>query len=301
LAEEKFPDGSAWMGGEFINLSEAKISVLDWGFLRSDATYDVVHVWNNRFFRLDSHINRFYSSTEKLRMPCKLKRAELKRILAGCVKRANFENSYVEMIQTRGMSPTFDRDPRKSTPRFIAFAIPFGWILKPENFNKGLDLAISSIKRISPESVDPRVKNYHWLDMVLGMYEAYDKGHYTTVLVDNNNNVLEGPGFNIFSVDDNGINTPPSGVLEGITRQTAIDLAKELKIPTKEISITSEQFKNSKEAFATSTAGGIIPITKIDGKVIGNGTMGTITSIIKDLYWEKHTDPDWSECVEDLL
>ena len=301
MAEEKFPDGSAWMGGEFINLSEAKISVLDWGFLRSDATYDVVHVWNNRFFRLDHHIDRFYSSTKKLRMPCKIERTELKRILAGCVKRYNFKNSYVEMIQTRGMSPTFDRDPRKSTPRFIAFAIPFGWILKPENFNKGLDLAISSIKRISPESVDPRVKNYHWLDMVLGMYEAYDKGHYTTVLVDNNNNVLEGPGFNIFSVDDNGLNTPPSGVLEGITRQTAIDLAKELKIPTKEISITSEQFKNSKEAFATSTAGGIIPITKIDGKVIGNGTMGTITSIIKDLYWEKHTDPDWSECVEDLL
>ena len=301
MLEEKFPDGSAWMSGEFINLSEAKISVLDWGFLRSDATYDVVHVWNNRFFRLDHHIDRFYSSTKKLRMPCKIERTELKRILAGCVKRSNLKNSYVEMIQTRGMSPTFDRDPRKSTPRFIAFAIPFGWILKPENFNKGLDLAISSIKRISPESVDPRVKNYHWLDMVLGMYEAYDKGHYTTVLVDNNNNVLEGPGFNIFSVDDNGLNTPPSGVLEGITRQTAIDLAKELKIPTKEISITSEQFKNSKEAFATSTAGGIIPITKIDGKVIGNGTMGTITSIIKDLYWEKHTDPDWSECVEDLL
>jgi branched-chain amino acid aminotransferase len=198
------------------------------------------------------------------------------------------------------MSPTFDRDPRKSTPRFIAFAIPFGWILKPENFNQGLDLAISSVKRISPESVDPRVKNYHWLDLVIGMYEAYDKGHYTTVLVDNNNNVLEGPGFNIFSVDDNGLNTPVSGVLEGITRQTAIDLAKELKIPTKEISITSEKFKNSIEAFATSTAGGIIPITKIDGKVIGNGTIGTITSKIKDLYWEKHTDPDWSECVEDL-
>ena len=74
-----------------------------------------------------------------------------------------------------------------------------------------------------------------------------------------------------------------------------------VKIPTKEISITSEKFKNSKEAFATSTAGGIIPITKIDGKVIGDGKMGTITSIIKDLYWEKHKDPDWSESVEDLL
>ena len=108
------------------------------------------------------------------------------------------------MIQTRGMSPTFDRDPRKSQPRFLAFAIPFGWILDPKKFDTGIDLAISKIKRISPESVDPRVKNYHWLDLVNGMFEAYDRGHYTAVLVDEENNVLEGPGFNIFSLDKMG-------------------------------------------------------------------------------------------------
>ena len=169
---DKFPKGAAWMGGNYMDISEAKIPVLDWGFLRSDATYDVVHVWNNRFFQLDEHISRFFASTEKLRMPCSLKRKELKRILAGCVKRANHTNSYVEMIQTRGMSPTFDRDPRKSHPRFLAFAIPFGWILDPKKFDVGIDLAISKIKRISPESVDPRVKNYHWLDLVNGMFEA---------------------------------------------------------------------------------------------------------------------------------
>jgi len=299
--QEKFPKGTAWMNGEFIDISEAKISVLDWGFLRSDATYDVVHVWNKKFFRLDHHIDRFYASTEKLRMPCKIKRKKLKSILAGCVKKANFENSYVEMIQTRGMSPTFDRDPRKSVPRFIAFAIPFGWILDPKKFNAGLDLVISKVKRISPNSVDPRVKNYHWLDLVKGMYEAYDRGHYTAVLVDENNNVLEGPGFNIFSLTPNGLVTPDKGVLEGVTRQTAIDLAMELNIPITEKSISSVEFKNSKEAFATSTAGGIIPITKIDGKIIGNGKVGEITKKIKDLYWKKHEHPDWTEDVNELL
>jgi len=299
--QEKFPKGAAWMNGEFIDISEAKISVLDWGFLRSDATYDVVHVWNKKFFRLDHHIDRFYASTEKLRMPCKIKRKKLKSILAGCVKKANFENSYVEMIQTRGMSPTFDRDPRKSVPRFIAFAIPFGWILDPKKFNTGLDLVISKVKRISPNSVDPRVKNYHWLDLVKGMYEAYDRGHYTAVLVDENNNVLEGPGFNIFSLNPNGLVTPDKGVLEGVTRQTAIDLAMELNIPIIEKSISSVEFKNSKEAFATSTAGGIIPITKIDGKIIGNGKVGEITKKIKDLYWKKHEHPDWTEDVNELL
>ena len=298
---DKFPQGAAWMAGKFIDISEAKIPILDWGFLRSDATYDVVHVWNNRFFQLDEHISRFFASTEKLRMPCSLNREELKKILAGCVKRANFNNSYVEMIQTRGMSPTFDRDPRKSQPRFLAFAIPFGWILDPKKFDTGIDLAISKIKRISPESVDPRVKNYHWLDLVNGMFEAYDRGHYTAVLVDEENNVLEGPGFNIFSLDENGLKTPKIGVLEGITRQTAIRLASELDIPVQEKSIESEEFINSDEAFATSTAGGIIPITKINGKKINNGKIGKVTSLLKNLYWEKHTDPQWSQSVDELI
>jgi branched-chain amino acid aminotransferase len=164
-----------------------------------------------------------------------------------------------------------------------------------------LDLVISKVKRISPNSVDPRVKNYHWLDLVKGMYEAYDRGHYTAVLVDENNNVLEGPGFNIFSLNPNGLVTPDKGVLEGVTRQTAIDLAMELNIPITEKSISSVEFKNSKEAFATSTAGGIIPITKIDGKIIGNGKVGEITKKIKDLYWKKHEHPDWTEDVNELL
>ena len=301
MDEENYPKGAAWMGGKYIKLSEAKISIFDWGFLRSDATYDVVHVWNGRFFRLDKHIDRFYASTKKLRMPCKIERMDLKKILAGCVKKSKLKNSYVEMIQTRGMSPTFDRDPRKSKPRFIAFAIPFGWILKPEDINKGLDIAISKINRISPLSVDPRIKNYHWIDLVSGMFEAYDRGHYTAVLTDENNNVLEGPGFNVFSLDTLGLITPNNGVLEGITRMTAIELAQELNIPVREKPLPAINFQNSIEAFATSTAGGIFPITKINGKIIGNGKPGNFTKKIKDLYWKKHNDPSWSQSINDYL
>ena len=95
-----FPQGSAWIDGEYVKLSEAKIPILDWGFLRSDATYDVVHVWKGKFFQLDKHIDHFFKSTEKLRMPCKLKREDLNFFLAGCVKNANLDNAYFEMIQT---------------------------------------------------------------------------------------------------------------------------------------------------------------------------------------------------------
>ena len=289
------------MNGKFIQLSEARIPVLDWGFLRSDATYDVVHVWKGRFFRLDKHIDRFFQSTEKLRMPCTVSRIDLKKILAGCVERSGLDNAYVEMIQTRGMSPNFERDPRKSEPRFIAFAVPFGWILKPEEFGKGLDVLVSNRRRISPNSVDSSIKNYHWLDLVSGMFEAYDNGHDTVILTDEENNITEGPGFNIFCVDETGLNSPNKGVLEGITRQTVLDLAKELKVPFQLRTISLETLKSSNEVFATSTAGGIMPITKINGLPIGRGTPGEITRKLHKTYWDKHSDPEWSVSKDDLL
>ena len=301
MKEYIFPKGAAWMNGKFIQISEARIPVLDWGFLRSDATYDVVHVWKGRFFRLDKHIDRFFQSTEKLRMSCTVSRIDLKKILAGCVERSGLDNAYVEMIQTRGMSPNFERDPRKSEPRFIAFAVPFGWILKPEEFGKGLDVLVSNRRRISPNSVDSSIKNYHWLDLVSGMFEAYDNGHDTVILTDEENNITEGPGFNIFCVDETGLNSPNKGVLEGITRQTVLDLAKEINVPFQLRPISLETLKISNEVFATSTAGGIMPITKINGLPIGRGTPGEITRKLHKTYWDKHSDPEWSVSKDDLL
>jgi len=299
--DEIFPKGAAWIDGQFVKLSDAKIPILDWGFLRSDATYDVVHVWKGYFFRLDHHIDRFFQSTKKLRMPCKMSRNQLKKILAGCVKNAGLENAYVEMIQTRGVSPNFVRDPRQATPRVIAFAVPFGWILKPEDFEKGLDVLLTDIKRIPPNSVDPTIKNYHWMDLVTGMLNAYEKGHHTALLLDEHNNVTEGPGFNIFCVDQNGIITPKLGVLEGITRKTVFDLSDELGINISKESISIKKLKTAKELFATSTAGGIMPITKISGQNVGLGKVGDITRKIHKLYWQKHLDPDWITPVNDII
>ena len=248
-----FPKGAAWINNNFVNISEAKIPVLDWGFLRSDATYDVVHVWKGRFFLLDRHIDRFFASAKKLRMPCSISRGRLKKILAGCVKKADLDSAYVEMIQTRGMSPTFDRDPRKAIPRFMAFAVPFGWILKQEDLEVGLDVAITSIKRIPPNSVDQTIKNYHWLDLISGMFEAYDRGHKVGVLVDENNNILEGPGFNVFCLNKGLLHTPNEGVLRGITRGVVIDLAKELNIPVKLGSISLSGDNTFSTPISTST------------------------------------------------
>ena len=298
---EIFPQGYAWIDNKYVELAEAKIPILDWGFLRSDATYDVVHVWKGRFFRLDKHIDRFFESTKKLRMPCQISRDELKKILANCVVKGKLENAYVEMIQTRGMSPKFVRDPRLATPRVMAFAVPFGWILKQEDFEKGLDVLLTDIKRIPPSSVDPTIKNYHWMDLVTGMLDAYEKGNDTAVLVDENNNITEGPGFNLFCINDSGIFTPDHGVLEGITRQSIFDLAKELHLPIMKKSISVEELYNAEELFATSTAGGIMPITRVSGQEIGKGKVGSLTRQLHKLYWEKHSDDSWSTSISDIL
>jgi len=298
---EIFPQGYAWIDSKYVELAEAKIPILDWGFLRSDATYDVVHVWKGRFFRLDKHIDRFFESAKKLRMPCQISRDELKKILANCVIKGKLESAYVEMIQTRGMSPKFVRDPRLATPRVMAFAVPFGWILKQEDFEKGLNVLLTDIKRIPPSSVDPTIKNYHWMDLVTGMLDAYEKGNDTAVLVDENNNITEGPGFNLFCINDSGIFTPDHGVLEGITRQSVFDLAKELHLPIMKKSISVEELYNAEELFATSTAGGIMPITKVSGKEIGKGRVGNLTRQLHKLYWQKHSDDSWSTSISDIL
>jgi len=292
-----FPPGIAYIDGAYVPISEAKISVLDWGLLRSDATYDVVHVWKNRFFRLDVHLDRFMANVDKLRMNLPFDRDELAEILHQCVHKSGLENAYVEMVLTRGHSPTFSRDPRDAVNNFFAFVIPFGWIANEEQRARGMRVHIASVARIPPSSVDPEVKNYHWLDLVQGMHEAYDAGKENVFLGDGRGNITEGPGFNIFAVKNNIIRTPATGVLKGITRRTTLELCAELELETMETDVSEAALKGSDEVFVTSTAGGIFPVAEIDDASIGTPIPGPVTRKLIDLYWLKHSDPDWTTLV----
>ena len=138
------------------------------------------------------------------------------------------------------------------------------------------------------------VKNYHWLDLVKGQFEAYDKGGETAALVDAEGNIMEGPGFNIFAIKDGVITTPASGVLQGVTRKTSMQLAPECGYKMVEGTLTADLLRNADEAFATSTAGGIMPISKIDGKDVGNGSIGAMTKTLQDAYWVLHEHPNYA-------
>ena len=131
-----------------------------------------------------------------------------------------------------------------------------------------------------------------------GLFEAYDRGAENVVLTDLSGNVTEGAGFNVFAVVDGQVFTPDRGVLEGITRRSAIELCAELGQPVTVAPLPVGRLHAAEEVFITSTAGGIMPVTKIDGDPVGSGKPGALTARLTALYWEKHKDPAWTSPVE---
>lgn len=294
-----YPPGAAYMNGRFVPIADARVSVLDWGFLHSDVTYDTVHVWNGRFFRLDRHIARFRRSLARLRLDVPLGDDALRDILVECVRRSGLRNAYVEMLCTRGVSPTFSRDPRDAVNQFIAFAVPYGSVANERQLREGLHLhLVDDVRRIPPESVDPQIKNYHWLDLVAGLLKGYDAGAESVVLKCTDGSIAEGPGFNVFIVRDGRLRTPERGVLHGITRQTVFELAASMGIDAQAGRVDDAQLREADEVFITSTAGGIMPVTRLNGAPIGDGRPGPMTRRLFDAYWAKHEDPAWSLVVD---
>ena len=154
-----FSQGCAWQRGEYVPIGQASVPLTDWGFLRSDATYDVVTVWDGAFFRLDAHMERFLRSCQRFRLDPGRSPQAIVDILTGCVRRAGLRASYVEMLVTRGQPPWGSRDPRLAVNQFFAFAVPFVWIANEEQRKRGMHVAVSDVQRIPPASVDPKAKN----------------------------------------------------------------------------------------------------------------------------------------------
>ncbi len=283
----RYADGAAFIEGAYVPIAEARIPVTDWGFTRSDVTYDVVHVWGGQFFRLEDHLERFERSAASMHLTLPHTRESMREILSECVRLSGLREAYVEMGCTRGIPAPGSRDPRTATNRFFAFAVPFIWVATEEQRTRGLHLIISQIQRIPPESVDPRAKNFHWGDLTRGLFEAFERGGETVVLSDGAGNVTEGPGFNLFMVKGGAVFTPARGVLEGITRRTVIELCEEAGLPLHAEPVPAEAVRGADEVFLSSTAGGVLPVTRVDGQPLGDGTPGPITNRLRELYWSK--------------
>lgn len=284
--------GSAWMNGEYLPLDRARIPVTDAGLTRSDATYDVVGVWDGRFFRLDDHLDRFLRGSEALRLRPPVGRDELRAALIGCVARSGLREAYVQMVLTRGVSAGGDRDPRRMRPNLWAYAVPYIWIVPPHEQERGVDVVVArNTRRIPPDSVDPTVKNFHWGDLTRGLFEAYDRDATLAVLTDGAGLVTEGPGFNVAALVDGVLRTPADGVLHGITRRTVLEIADRAGIPVSVGELPVAELARAEEVLLTSTAGGVMPVARLDGRALRSAAADSVTRRIRDEYWRLHTDP----------
>jgi len=289
-----FSQGAAWQRGAYVPIAQASVPITDWGFLRSDATYDVVTAWDGAFFRLDAHLERFLRSCARFRLDPGKTPAEITEILTECVRLAGLRSAYVEMVCTRGQPPWGSRDPRQAINQFHAFAVPYVWIANEEQRRRGLHVIVSDVQRIPPASVDPTAKNYHWNDLTMGLLGALDAGGDTVLLTDAAGNVVEGPGFNVFAVRGGRLVTPKDGVLEGITRRTAIEIAGSLGIPVELRALPAAELRSADEAFLSSSGGGVLPVTRVDGQPVGDGKVGSLTHRLLETYWAWHRDPRYA-------
>jgi branched-chain amino acid aminotransferase len=299
MSDSRFAAGAAFIEGRIVPIDEGRIPIVDVGFSRSDVTYDVVAVWEGAFFRLADHLDRFERSCATLRLQLTYTREEIEDVLKQLVRVAGLRDSYVEVICTRGVPPAGVRDPRQFQNRFYAFAVPYIWILGPEEAGRGMDAVITrTVQRIPDTSIDPTVKNFHWGDLTRGLYEAYDRGSKYPILLDGSQTVTEGAGYNIFVVVDGALLTPERGVLHGVTRRTVLELAERHGIAATSADISAEMLRSADEVFATSTAGGVMPVTSIDGAAVGDGKVGVMTDLLRSAYWQAHNDPAYRTPVD---
>lgn len=298
-AENAFADGCAWIEGEYVPIGEARIPILDAGFVRSDLTYDVVGVWEGRFFRLPDHMDRLERGCRRIRLELPRPRAQIEQIASETVRRSGLREAYVETVITRGVPSPGERDPRRWTPRLYVYAIPYVWIVRPEQQELGTHIVVArDTRRIPIGSVDPTVKNFHWGDLVRGLFEAYDRDAWLAILLDGEGLVCEGPGFNVFAIVDEEVFTPSRGVLEGITRQTVIEIAEARGWTVHVGDMPASTLYCAQELFLTSTAGGVMPVATLDGRPVGEGRPGPMTTAIRERYWELHRDPRYTLAVD---
>ena len=290
--------GAAWMNGKVLPISQATIPVNDWGLVHSDITYDVVPVIDGAFFRFDEYLTRFLSSMENLHLDPGMTKLDIQAALHQMVGKANLRDSYVAMVCSRGKPKiSGSRDPRDCENHFFAWCVPYVHIIKPEVVEQGATAWIAqNAYRIPENSVNPRVKNYHWGDFTQGIFEAKDNNYETVILLDYDGNVTEGPGFNVFAVKDKVLITPDKGVLAGVSRKTVLEMADYLGINTSVRSLSLKELLEADEVFLSSSGGGVIPIIRVNETIFGNGASGPISVRLNETYWkwttlEKYRDP----------
>lgn len=287
MSETKEP--LIYVNGEYYPKSQAKISVYDHGLLYGDGIYEAIREYDGVIFKLREHIDRLFESAKSIKLDLGITKEEMEKLVIETVKKNGYRDAYIRIVVTRGVG-RMGVDPRNcEKPTIIIIAEPRKPFLKKE----GVEAIIASVRRVPNWALDPKIKTLNYLNNVLAKIEAINAGVDEAIMLNEHGYVTEASTENIFIVKNKKLITPPleAGILRGITRETVMELAKELGYECEERNLTSHDLYNADEVFVTGTAAEIVPITKIDGRVIGDGKPGPITKELMRKFEEIRTDP----------
>jgi branched-subunit amino acid aminotransferase/4-amino-4-deoxychorismate lyase len=283
-----FARGIAWVGGDYVPASEARIPLLDQGFL----TYDVPAVWNGRFFRLNDHLDRLEAGMARLRLNSPVPRQEIRDRLVEMTAISGIRDAYVMVFVTRGLRYIRQYPPEECENFCYLLVLPYLWVMGEQVQRTGGSAIVArSVRRVPPGAIDPTVKNLQWGDFTRGILEARDRGALYPILTDGDGNLTEGSGFNVILVRGGRLHTPRRGVLEGVTRRTVLEVATALGIPWEIDEVPVGMAYDCDELMLVTTAGGVMPITTLDGQPVGDGQVGPVTRALWKGYWDAHADP----------
>jgi branched-chain amino acid aminotransferase len=267
-----------YLNGEYVPKERAVVSVFDHGLLYGDGVFEGIRAYHGRVFKLKEHLDRLYDSARTVAMEIPLTKDEMQEVVLETLRRNNLRDAYIRLVVTRGVGD-LGLDPRKCPKPFV-FCITASIVLYPDElYEKGLSVITVSTRRNIPTACVPRVKSLNYLNNIYAKIEANLAGVPEAIMLNNEGYVAEATGDNIFIVKKGVLITPPPyvGILEGVTRNTVLDIAREKGIPAEEKVFTLFDVYNADEVFLTGTAAEIIPVIQVDGRKIADGKPGKMT------------------------
>ncbi len=274
-----------YINGKFFDKSEAKVSVYDHGLLYGDGVFEGIRVYAGKVFRLGVHIDRLYDSARSIWLEIPLSRAQMTKAVEDTVRANDKRDGYIRLVVTRGAG-SLGLDPRKTADPQVIIIVDDIALYPAEVYESGLEVVTASTIRNHPNALNPRIKSLNYLNNILAKIEAIRAGCLEAIMLNQNGEVAECTGDNIFLVKQGVLRTPPlsAGALEGVTRNAVIELANEAGIPLQETTLTRHDVYIADECFLTGTAAEVIAVVKCDGRVLGTGKPGPVTKQLREAF-----------------
>jgi branched-chain amino acid aminotransferase len=275
-----------YIDGKFYDEKNAKISVFDHGLLYGDGIFEGIRAYNNRVFKLKEHIDRLFYSAKAILLNIPISHQEMVDAVTETCRKNNLREGYIRLVVTRGPGTLGLNPNRCKNPSVIIIADKIQLYPK-EFYERGMDIITVATTRNHHNAVNPAIKSLNYLNNILAKIEANNGGCEEAIMLNGQGFVAECTGDNIFVVKGKQLVTPPlsAGALYGITRTTAMDLARESGLEVSEPNLTRYDLFNADEVFLTGTGAEVVPVVKIDGRVIGTGQPGPVT---RDLVKKYH-------------